>query len=173
MNLDRLVMATEGPLASSSLLSNRPSSSGSPTNTNIRRQSAISFDSSTMSNNSLTSHSFSGDTSPRVQLVPHVHKMSYDSSLTQSEKKILDGTSFDAMDLSSKDFDFDDIFTYSNPQKRLGSVVEAQSSSRERERTILLLSQHIPTPAIKQKSNRRSSGFADVYVKKKGDARKR
>lgn len=166
-------MTTGLPLVSSSYLSNRPSSPGSPTNTKTRRQSTMSFGSSTTSNNSLTPHSFTSNTSPRVQLVPYVHKMSYDSSLTQSEKEILDNTDFDASDLSSKDFDFDEIFTYDKPQKRLVSVIEAQSSSRDRGQAAQSLLQHIPTPSVKQKSNRRSSGVADVYVKKKSDARKR
>lgn len=37
---------------------------------------------------------------------------------------------FDAMDVSSQDFDFDDIFTYDNPQRKLPRVVEVSITAR-------------------------------------------
>ena len=107
-----------------SVESYRSASSGkSPTSglsqlVTLRRQSSIPQNSPTI-------------TSPRVQLVPHSRTSSYDASFSPSDLVILSNTQFDSKDLSSKDFDFEDVFTYDKPQKKLKSIVEVSTPSRE------------------------------------------
>jgi hypothetical protein len=69
--------------------------------------------------------------SPKVQLIPHARTASFDIALTEAQRELLDGTSFDQLDLSSKDFDFEDIFTYDKPQRKLPKVVEVSIVVRE------------------------------------------
>jgi hypothetical protein len=89
-----------------------------------RKSSASSIDTS-FSTLSITSLS-----SPRVQLVPYARSASYEISLSSTERDLLDqaSTKFSSLDISSKDFDFDDVF---EPQRKLTKgVVEVSMSAR-------------------------------------------
>jgi len=93
---------------------------------------------STIASNASISSTASKPALPRressVQLVPHSHSPTYfDQPLTPSEQRLVAETEsrFDDLDLSSKDFDFDDVFTFDRPQRKIPRVVEVSSSSRE------------------------------------------
>lgn len=123
-----------------------------------RRQSTISNPSPTL-------------VGPRVQLLPHSRKSSYDASLSPSDIEFLANTSFDAKDISSKDFDFEEVFTYDKPQRKLKSVVEVSSPARDSSNFSF---SHYPSAvAMRQKLNRTRSTAGEMYVKNQGDARKR
>lgn len=130
-----------------------------PIDANSRRQS-------TTSNVSPTSSL----SSPRVQLVPHARTLSYDGSLSPSDMELLAKTSFDAKDMSSQDFDFDDVFTYDKPQKKLKSIVEV-SSTRDWSQSHY---QHHPSSstATKMKYNRGRTTGGELYKKNRSEARR-
>lgn len=129
----------------------------------IRRKSTVSAASSVAS----TLHN-----SPRVQLVPHSRQPSYDASLSPSDIESLANTSFDSKDVSSKDFDFEDVFTYDKPQRKLKSVVEVSSSTRDWSN--FSFSHYHSAVNVRQKHNRnRSSNAGEMLMKNQGDTRKR
>lgn len=130
-----------------------------PVDTQSRRQS-------TTSNASPTSSL----TNPRVQLVPHARTVSYDGSLSPSDIELLANTSFDAKDMSSRDFDFDDVFTYDKPQRKLKSVVEVSST---RDWSQFTFPNYSSAASTKQKHSRGRTTAGEMYVKNQGDARKR
>lgn len=123
-----------------------------------RRQSIISNPSPTLA-------------SPRVQLLPHSRTSSYDAAMSPSDIELLANTSFDAKDISSKDFDFEDVFTYDKPQRKLKSVVEVSSPTRDW--SSFSSSHYESAVAMRQKFNRTRSTVGEMYVKNQGDARKR
>ena len=125
--------------------------------TQSRRQSTISNPSPTLKGS-------------RVQLLPHSRTPSYDASFSPSDIELLANTSFDAKDISSKDFDFEDVFTYDKPQRKLKSVVEVSSPSREWSNFTF---SHYPSAvAMRQKYSRTRSTAGEMYMKNQGDARK-
>lgn len=68
-----------------------------------------------------------------VQLIPHSHSRTYfDSPLTPSEHSLIAASesNFNDLDLSSQDFDFDDVFTFDRPHRKIPRVVEVSSPSR-------------------------------------------
>lgn len=100
---------------------------------------------STVSSTSSTSSCGSAVSSPiepplprresSIQLVPHSRTPTYfDQPLTPSEQKLVEDTErhFDDLDLSSQDFDFDDVFTFDRPHRKIPRVVEVSTPSRER-----------------------------------------
>lgn len=128
---------------------------------NTRRQSSISQPSPTLSN-------------PRVQLVPHSRHPSYDASLSPSDLDLLSKTNFDAKDMSSKDFDFEDVFTYDKPQRKLKSVIEVQMSSPSREWSNFSFSHYPSAVSFRQKVNNRTrSNAAEMLMKNQDLMRKK
>ena len=104
--------------------------------------------------------------SPKVQLVPHSRTASFDVALTNAERLLLDQTNFDHSDLSSQDFDFEDIFTYDRPQKKLPKVVEVTTVARQRDWSNFSFSYYTVAMAARAKANRnRSGGISDKYLK--------
>lgn len=117
---------------------------------------------------------------PRVQLVPHSRSLSYDASwlLSASDLELLAKTSYDSKDVSSKDFDFEDVFTYDKPQRKLKSVVEVSRSNdhgrdREKEKdwSNFSFSHYQAASSARQKVNGRTRG--ELMMKARADARKR
>lgn len=141
-----------------SALMAKPTPSSQRIDTNSRRPSTTS---NASPNSSLTS--------PRVQLVPHSRTSSYEGSLSPSDIELLANTNFDSEDISSRDFDFDDVFTYDKPQKKLKSIVEVSST---RDWSHFTLSSYHPSGSTRQRYNR-SRSTAEMYLKNQGDARKR
>ncbi|KAJ9655894.1 hypothetical protein H2198_005335 [Neophaeococcomyces mojaviensis] len=137
----------------------RPSSAPIQSTLYSRRQSSISTASPT---------SF---TSPRVQLIPHSRTPSYDGSLSPADIEILANTNFDSRDVSSKDFDFEDVFTYDKPQRKLKSVVEVSSPTRNWSN--YPIPHYQAAAAARQKTNRPKLTSTETYLKKQGDVRKR
>lgn len=126
---------------------------------------------STMSNISTTSH-FSS-TSARVQLIPHARHPSYDAALSPSDIDLLDNTNFDSKDMSSKDFDFEDVFTYDKPQRKLKSVVEVSSPTRDWSN--YSFTHYQSAVNVRQKYHRSRSSNGELMMKSKshGETRKR
>jgi len=110
--------------------------------------------------------------SPKVQLVPYARTASFKASFSDAENQVLKTTSFDAFDLSSKDFDFEDIFTYDKPQKKLTKVVEVSTASRERDWSSFSFSHYSAAMNARSKVNRPKTGIGELYLKNQGDARK-
>lgn len=110
-------------------------------------------------------------TNPRVQLVPHARTFSYDGSLSPSDIELLTNTSFDSKDMSSKDFDFDDVFTYDKPQKKLKSVVEV-SSTRDWSQSGSSCCSTPSAVTMRPKHSRGRSTAGELYKRNRSDARK-
>lgn len=108
-----------------------------------------------------------------MQLVPHAHTHSYDITLSESEKEILNNTNFDELDLSSKDFDFEDIFTYDRPQRKLSASGEIRSSVGEKEWSQFSFSHYSSSHDARSKVQRSRAGAGEMYVKNKSVARKK
>jgi hypothetical protein len=70
---------------------------------------------------------------PRVHLMPHRGASSFGSSRSDTERERLQKTTTDASDASSGDFDFEDIFIYDEPQKKVTNVDEVMGPARGRE----------------------------------------
>lgn len=115
----------------------------------------------------------------RVQLIPHGRASSHDSCLTDLDKETISATYFDSKDISSKDFDFDDIFTYDRPQQKLSRVVEVSSPHRtspnnQRDWSIFPPYYHGAAVGARHKVSSKSKGSTgDVYVRNAVEARKR
>ncbi|ETI27639.1 hypothetical protein G647_00088 [Cladophialophora carrionii CBS 160.54] len=110
--------------------------------------------------------------SPRVQLVPYARTASFDISLSEAERELVDkmATQFDALDLSSKDFDFDEIFTYDKPQRKLTKgVVEVSSPTRtQRDWSSFSFSHYSAAMNARNKVNHKvKPSIGEMYVKKK------
>lgn len=63
-------------------------------------------------------------TSPRVQLIPYSRNLSIDASISPADQHLIDRTHFDSRDVSGKEFDFEDVFTYDRPQTKVHKVLE-------------------------------------------------
>ncbi|KAL6241470.1 hypothetical protein RBB50_011734 [Rhinocladiella similis] len=110
---------------------------------------------------------------PRVQLVPYTRTASFDVALSDAEREVLKNTNFDSMDLSSQDFEFEDIFTYDKPQKKLTKVVEVSRPNREhRDWSNFSFSHYSAAISARQKVNRQKSGIGELYMKNRRDAQK-
>lgn len=133
--------------------STSPSTSGST----FRRQSS--------SASSIPPSTTSPRGSPRVQLIPHERTASFDVALTDTQRALLQRTYFDQLDLSSKDFDFEDIFTYDKPQKKLPRVVEVTTPAREQDWGSFSFSHYTAAVAQRAKVNRSKSSISEKYVK--------
>ncbi|RMZ75559.1 hypothetical protein DV737_g5232, partial [Chaetothyriales sp. CBS 132003] len=104
--------------------------------------------------------------SPRVQLVPHSRTTSYDMPLSDADREVLRLAHFDRLDLSSQDFDFEDIFTYDKPQKKLTKVVEVSSPTRERDWSSFSFSHYKPALSARQRVNNRSkTSVSAMYLR--------
>lgn len=110
-------------------------------------------------------------TTPRIQLLPHSRTSSYDGSLSPSDLELLANTNFDAKDMSSKDFDFEDVFTYDKPQKKLKSVVEVSTATRDW--SSFSFSHYQLATSVRPKVNRTKSSAGEMYMKNQSDARRR
>jgi len=130
-------------------------------------QPAISFLRLPSTSNTSTTHF----TNPRVQLVPHSRKPSHDGSLSPEDNKLLANTYFDSKDVSSKDFDFEDVFTYDKPQRKLKSVIEVSPSSRDW--TSYPFPHRQTSFTAMHKPNRQKSTSGELYLKNKSDIYKR
>jgi len=116
-----------------------------------------------------------------VQLVPYARTASFESSFSSAERELLDRASFDALDLSSQDFDFADIFTYDKPQKPLNKVVEVSRPTRShRDWSNFSFSHYSTAVSTRQKVNshhhnhktKSGTGIGGLYVRNHEDARK-
>ena len=103
--------------------------------------------------------------SPKVQLIPHTRTASFDVALTNAQRDLLDKTNFDHLDLSSQDFDFEEIFTYDKPQRKLPKVVEVSMVVRERNWSSFPLSHYTAAMAARSKVNRNRSSTSEKYMK--------
>lgn len=122
--------------------------------------------SSITSNGSPTS-----DASHRVQLIPHSRTLSHDGSLSPADVDILSNTSFDTRDVSSKDFDFEEVFTYDKPQRKLKSVVEVSSPTRDWSN--YSFSHYKSALVVRQKVNKSKPSAMDSHSKIKVGSHKR
>ena len=57
------------------------------------------------------------------------------------------------VDVGTRDFDFEDIFTYDKPQKKLSRCVEVSSPSKERDWSSFSFSHYTPAMAARSKVN--------------------
>jgi hypothetical protein len=110
-------------------------------------------------------HSSPSRSSPKVQLIPHARTASFETTLTEAERDLLDQTNFDDEDLSSQDFDFEDIFTYDKPQRRLPKVVEVTTRTSQRDWSNFSFSHYSARTATRPKVNRSKSGVSEMYLK--------
>jgi hypothetical protein len=83
----------------------------------------------------------------RVQLVPYGHNSGLHPSLSGIERDLIDNTTFDALDLASQDLDFEEIFTYGKPQKKLARVVEVTLSKRDNRKSSSSSPAHYGAPS--------------------------
>ena len=104
--------------------------------------------------------------SPKVQVIPHTQTISYDNPLPDVERKLLSNARSDNLDMSTKDFDFEDVFTYDKPQKKLARVVEVSTSARERDWSGFSFSHYTPALSARQKVNSRpKTSISEMYLK--------
>jgi len=104
--------------------------------------------------------------------VPYARTVSFDISLSEAERELVDNatTNYDALDLSSKDFDFDDIFTYDKPQRKLNKgVVEVSSPTRtHRDWSSFSYSHYSAALGGRHKVNNKAKpSIGEMYVKNK------
>jgi hypothetical protein len=156
--LSQLRVSVPGMSSSSGLRSRHPSVSI----TTVSSQSMPTFrrQSSSASFNSSPSRS-----SPKVQLIPHARTASFETTLTDAERDRLDQTNFDDEDLSSQDFDFEDIFTYDKPQRRLPKVIEVTTRTSQRDWSNFSFSHYSARTGTRPKPNRSKSGVSEMYLK--------
>ncbi|RMZ91412.1 hypothetical protein DV736_g1358, partial [Chaetothyriales sp. CBS 134916] len=128
----------------------------------MSRQNSVEGASTASSSSSHTSPQLS----PRVQLVPHSRTTSCDMPLSDADREVLRQAQFDRLDLSSQDFDFEDIFTYDKPQEKLTKVVEVSSPTRERDWSSFSFSHYKPALSARQKvNNRTKTRISEMYVR--------
>ncbi|KAJ9608427.1 hypothetical protein H2200_007415 [Cladophialophora chaetospira] len=135
----------------------------------IDRKGSSSSSSSTHST-SPTTPGNSPSNSPRVQLVPYARTASFDISLSETERRLVDDAAFDTLDLSSKDFDFDEIFTYDKPQRKLArGVVEVSSPTRtHRDWSSFSYSHYSAALSARHKVNAKAKPtIGEMYVRNK------
>ncbi|EHY52502.1 hypothetical protein HRR83_007008 [Exophiala dermatitidis] len=153
-----------------------------------RPQSTASMDSDASSSGRSSDHRKSSTTStasqssispispglgPKVQLVPYARSASFDVSLSDAERELLDKANFDALDMSSKDFDFEDIFTFDKPQKKLAKVVEVSRPTRDhRDWSNFSFSHYSAAVSARNKVNRSKTGIGELYLRNQFDARR-
>lgn len=77
--------------------------------------------------------------------------------------------------MSSKDFDFEDVFTYDKPQRKLKSVIEVQMTSPSKEWANYGFSHYPSAVNMRQKVNsqRTRSNAAELLMKNQMSVRKR
>jgi hypothetical protein len=109
--------------------------------------------------------------SPKVQLVPYARTASFGVSF-DAEPDLLKESHFDAFDLSSEDFDFEDIFTYNNPQKKLSKVVEVSTPAREPDWSNFSFSHYTAAMGARSKMDRPNTGIRKQYLKNQSETRK-
>jgi len=91
---------------------------------------------------------------PRVHLIPRAPTSGFGCSLSDTERKLLKETTFDAFDISSRDFDFEEIFIFDEPQKKLTSVVEVSSPTGEQDRSNFSFSYYASAVAAKNEMSK-------------------
>jgi hypothetical protein len=97
--------------------------------------------------------------------VPHARQLSFDIALSDAERLLVDKTNFKEDDLSSKDFDFEEIFTFDKPQRKLPRVVEVTTLPRERDWSNFSFSHYPAASNVRTKVNRQKSNVAEMYLK--------
>ncbi|KAK5558340.1 hypothetical protein LTR46_003589 [Exophiala xenobiotica] len=130
--------------------------------------------SSSVSSKSIQAVTPSVGHTPKVQLVPYARTASFDVAFSDVERELLRNTNFDALDLSSQDFEFEDIFTYDKPQKKLTKVVEVSRPTREyRDWSNFSFSHYSDAVSARNKVNgRQKSGIGELYMKNRVEAKK-
>ena len=152
--------------------SHSPAESAGSTESGSGRSSTIERKSSSSSTKSDSAPPVSPGSSPKVQLVPYARSASFDISLSEAERRLVDkaATKFDAQDLSSKDFDFDEIFTYDKPQRKLAKgVVEVSSPTRtHRDWSSFSFSHYSAAVSARNKVGTKAKpSIGEMYVKNK------
>lgn len=148
-----------------------------------RKTSASTSNSSSSSSSASASQATSPTTPPgalpKVQLVPYARTASFERSFSDAERELLDKAqaSLDALDLSSQDFDFEDIFTYDKPQKELNRVVEVSRPTRvHRDWSNFSFSHYPAAMSARNKVNthraKNNGTIGGLYVKNSEVARK-
>ena len=127
---------------------------------------------SSSSSSSAKSIPLSPGSTPKVQLIPYARTGSFDIGLSEAERQLVDqaASNFDALDLSSKDFDFDEIFTYDKPQKKFPKgVVEVSSPTRtQRDWSSFSFSHYSAALSTRNKVNAKGKPtIGEMYVKNK------
>ncbi|RMD42059.1 hypothetical protein DV735_g3067, partial [Chaetothyriales sp. CBS 134920] len=86
--------------------------------------------------------------------------------LSDADREVLRQAQFDRLDMSSQDFDFEDIFTYDKPQKKLTRVVEVSTPTRERDWSSFSFSHYKPALSSRHKVNNRSkTTVSELYLR--------
>ncbi|EXJ95908.1 hypothetical protein A1O1_01033 [Capronia coronata CBS 617.96] len=110
---------------------------------------------------------------PKVQLVPYARSASFDVSFSDAERELLDKANFDALDMSSQDFDFEDIFTFDRPQKKLTKVVEVSRPTKDhRDWSNFSFSHYSAAINARNKVNKTRPGIGELYMRNQSAARK-
>jgi hypothetical protein len=149
------------------------SSSRSPPSSDIYSGRSPTIERKSSSSSTTSSISpISPGASPKVQLVPYARTASFEIQMSEVERQLVDeaATKFDALDLSSKDFDFDDIFTYDKPQRKLTrGVVEVSTPTRtHRDWSSFSYSHYSAAVGARLKVNSKAkASVGEMYVKNK------
>lgn len=105
--------------------------------------------------------------------MPYARTVSFDVAFSDAERQLLNDANFDALDLSSQDFDFEDVFTYDRPQKKLSKVVEVSRPTRDhRDWSNFSYSHYTAAMTARNRVNKPKIGIGELYMKNKADARK-
>jgi hypothetical protein len=87
---------------------------------------------------------------PGVPQIRSAGASSFDSSLSDTERVALQKATIDASSASSEDFDFEDIFIYDEPQKKLTNVTEVTTPAGGREWSNFSFSHYAPGMAARK-----------------------
>jgi hypothetical protein len=98
-------------------------------------------------------------------VVPHARHLTFDVALSEAERLQVDKTNFKDDDLSSKDFDFEEVFTFDKPQRRLTRVVEVTTLPRERDWSNFSFSHYAAASNARMKVNRQQRNGAATYLR--------
>lgn len=136
-------------------------------NTSTRSTTSSRADDRRGSSSSNQSSPPQSQTSKCLQVIPHTRNVSLDAPFSSADLDLLKRLSFSDQDLSSRDFAFDDVFTYDKPQKRLPKVAEVTVSTRERDWSSFTFPHYSAAVAQRAKVNRSKSSASEKYVKNK------
>ena len=113
-----------------------------------------------------SSASSQGSLSLTAKVAPYARTISYKMPLSNIERESLRGANVDNQDPSAQDFDFEDLFTYDLPQKRLTKGLQVSSPTRERDWSNFSFSHYTPALSARQRVNDKSkSSISEMYLR--------